>query len=131
MRSQTAAYLGRQKQGEEEKERRARALNLFDNGRSVKDVASICGISRSTASRIHSCLKIKDKEKLVKLLHPLNNRRGRKTIWTKEESKALNERIITAARRGFVVDVPTLQSTLKESCADDRQGYMGSFPELL
>ena len=86
MHRQTAAYLRRQKQAEDQKKRRTRALSFFKNGRLVRYVASIWGISKSTAGRIHSCLKGKDKCNLQKLLDPLNNRSGRNTIWAKEKS---------------------------------------------
>lgn len=128
MRRQTALAKERDARDDEQKEQRALAVSMFRRGRSVREVADFCGISKSTAGRLKQSTYKGNERKLEKLLNPRDNRAGRRTIWSPEEAEALNDRVKYAAQNGFVVDAPTMKSALKRISGDGRLGYRKKVP---
>lgn len=92
-------------------------------------IASATGENQETVRQIKKAIASADSRTLEKLLHPENNRPGRRPVLTGDEEKLVSQRLIYAARRGFALDRPTLQRVLGRIEADGRnQQYKNQFP---
>ncbi len=103
--------------------RRKLALRRLKEGnRSLRDIAQITNVDKSTPSRIGKCLCSNDKVTLEKMLCPSTYKRGASTS---EEEAILTERLIYARKRGFAVWKNTSKSLMSQIASDVRPSWKG------
>ena len=92
MRRQAAQQQQSLLKASQEKQKREKAVSLLAQERSVRHVAQMRKMSRSTVETLSKRIQENDKDTLMKLLNPADNALGRRTVWKEEEAIELNIR---------------------------------------
>lgn len=111
-------------------EKRANAVALLRGGAatSIRAVADMTGVPKSTVQELKECIKKGDNDRLQKLLDPESFRPGKPSVIAKVEEYMLVERMKFAGRRGFSFDTGDLRSMLSRIGSDGMKTWVNGVP---
>ena len=112
------------------RKRREAATELLKARRSIRDTSSISSVSRSTAQRIKSAYEKGQQGILEKLLDPLHHFAGRQEVLRDAEEELICNRAVEVSRKGFEIDMRTMQSLQAKISNDGRRCFCCSLPSL-
>ncbi len=88
--------------------------------KSLREIARITNVDKSKLSRINRFLQSNDEAALERMLSSATCKRGATTVVTAEEEKMIAERLIFAAKRGYVAGKDSLKSIMGQIASDGR-----------
>ncbi len=104
MRRQANDRKSSMEKGQNIAKKRKLALRLLMEGNSsLRDIAQITNVDKSTLSRICKCLRNNDYVALEKMLCPSTYKRGASTVLPSEEETVFSERPIMPEREGLLL----------------------------
>lgn len=90
-------------QDSQEKQNREIAVSLVGQGRSVRNVAEMCKMSKSTIGRFGKSIQENDKATLLKRLNPLDSPFRRRAVRRAEEAIEVNIRLLYALKPALLL----------------------------
>lgn len=108
---------------------REQAVELLrKRGTSIRGVADVTNIPKTTVGRISQCISKGDAAGLNRLLHPEVFHPGRKTVLSSVEEEMIAARIIFSAKRGFAFAESDLRTVMTKIASDGRRTWENGAP---
>lgn len=95
--------------------------------KSIREVCSLTGVSKSTVERLSRAIRSKDDVFLSAMTIEVQSR-GRLSATTDDEAKEINDCLILASPRGYLVDISSFKYVLGRVAQDGRKGCNSAEP---